>query len=157
MASSVIFTSFCERRPERKCKRTFCQNVFGFMVFMSTADNKMTFLSCCNFLNPFRLKSAESQSDGIITTKAALLHESICIDLYSWSCMLICSSKEPRPASLQLQSFCFSRQLLKKKICYLSSGIQSQLMLFISSVLWSVTQKKVTCRKMYLEDCSCTV
>lgn len=115
MASSVIFTSFCERRPERKCKRTFCQNVFGFMVFMSTADNKMTFLSCCNFLNPFRLKSAESQSDGIITTKAALLHESICIDLYSWSSMLICSSKEPRPASLQLQSFCFSRQLLKKK------------------------------------------
>lgn len=66
VAGNVIFTSFSERRAERKCKRTFCQNVFGFIVFMSTPSYEMRFLSCRNFLSPFRLKSAESQSDGII-------------------------------------------------------------------------------------------
>lgn len=76
------------------------------------------FLSCCNFLNPFRLSCAESYSDEIITTNVALLHESVFIDLYLWSCRLTYSNKEPRPASLPLQSFCYSRQLQRKYITW---------------------------------------
>lgn len=55
-----MLPTFCEESAERRCKRSFCQNVFGSIAVTSAPDDEMGFLSCCSLFNLFTLKSADA-------------------------------------------------------------------------------------------------